>query len=146
MAKVEALLEELNRVVAVTHGAGAKEGERQIHELFVEGEDGVLEPLSKKIRILEGHEVDVPTYTIRHLSGITLDELTIELDTDADIQEDPDGKVQIHTSFKRSNRFVRRNRIKIRAKYKMTEIAEGLELLRDKFNTKLSNALQSILK
>ena len=144
MAKFEALLEELSRVVVVAHGVGGKEGEREIHDLFTENKKGVLVPLSKQIQILEGHEVEVPNYTVRHLSGITLDELEIELETDIDIQ-DSDGKVSMHTNLKRRNPFSRKSHIKIRAKYKMSDIAEGLHLLRDKFNAKLSNALESII-
>ena len=144
MAKIEALLEELNRVVAVSHSAGGKEGERQMHDLFIEDEDGVLVPLEKKIRIMEGFHVNVPSYTMRYLSGIALDELELELETDIDIEES-EGNITMYTNVKKHRTpFSIRNHIKIRAKYKMTEIAEGLQLLRDKFNTKLTNALDRI--
>ena len=143
MAKIEALLEELSRVVVVSHSVGGKEGDRQIHDLFTEDDDGVLVPLEKQIRIMEGCNVKVPNYTIRHLSGIALDELELELETDIDIEESK-GKITMYTNVKRRNPFSSRNHIKIRAKYKVTEIAEGLSLLRDKFNTKLTNALDRI--
>ena len=143
MAKFESVLEELSRVVVVAHSIGGKEGERQIDELFVADNNGVLEPLSKKIRLLENQEVDVPNYTIRHLSGIVLDELEIELETNIDIQES-NGKVSMHTSLKKRNPFSRSSHIKIRAKYKVADIVEGLQLVRDKFNAKLSDALDRI--
>ena len=143
MAKLEALLEEMSRVVAVSHSIGSKEGESQIHELFTENKDGVLVPLEKQIRITDDKAVKVPTYTIRHLSGIALSELNIELETDVDIEE-KDGKITMYTAVKSRNPLSRRNHISIQWKYNMTEIAEGLHLLRDKFNAKLANALSRI--
>ena len=138
----ENLLKECSRVIVVAHSVGGKEGKREIHELFTEEKDGTLVPLKKKIRLIENSpEIDVPDYTIHHLSGIILDEIELELETDVFFEEDDDNNISIHTQMKKKNPFSSSNHIKVKMKYKMAEIAEGLHLIRDKLNQQLSSIL-----
>lgn len=143
--KFQRLLETLSRVVVVAHKVGGEEGKRAIMDLFTLEEDNVLVPLKRKMRILAGEDTDVPDYTIHHLSGIELETIEFELETDLRFEQDGDD-IEIHTQLSKPNPFRSKNHIKIKTKYRVSELAEGIELIRDKLNEQLSTALTPKMK
>ena len=144
MAKLETILNELSRIVVVCHGVSAEEGKGMVHSLFKENADGVLEPVEKNWKVIPGEETPIRDISIHDLSCMRLKNITLEYETDLDVVEGDDGEVQIHTQLKRKIPFRKssKNHIKIKAKYVLENITEGLELIRDAFNASLSKALQ----